>query len=96
MKYLDRATDEAGYPAMGFEVFYQQGISCFVGDCQSHWCVRLSRAFVPINKHRAMLSPCGKCVRSYTGCQGAVKAGNVNAKHRQGISGQRRLMRLGS
>ncbi|WP_235201060.1 hypothetical protein [Pseudomonas syringae] len=30
MKLLDRATDEAGYPAMGFEVFYQQGISCFV------------------------------------------------------------------
>lgn len=30
MKFLDRATDEAGYPAMGFEVFYQQGISCFV------------------------------------------------------------------
>lgn len=30
MKFLERATDEAGYPAMGFEMFYQQGISCFV------------------------------------------------------------------
>lgn len=30
MNYLDRATDEAGYPVMGFEAFYQQGISCFV------------------------------------------------------------------
>lgn len=30
MNYLDRATDEAGYPAMGFEEFYQQGMSCFL------------------------------------------------------------------
>lgn len=30
MNYLERATDEAGYPAMDFEAFYQQGISCFV------------------------------------------------------------------
>jgi len=30
INYLDRATDEAGYPAMDFEAFYQQGISCFV------------------------------------------------------------------
>jgi len=30
MGYLDRATDEAGYPAMDFETFYQHGVSCFV------------------------------------------------------------------
>lgn len=30
MNYLDRATDEDGYPSISFEVFYQQGISCFV------------------------------------------------------------------
>jgi len=29
MNFLDLATDEDGYPSMGFEEFYQQGISCF-------------------------------------------------------------------
>lgn len=27
--FLDRAEDQAGYPDMDFEEFYQQGISCF-------------------------------------------------------------------
>ncbi|GAB0079373.1 hypothetical protein TOC8171_47790 [Pseudomonas syringae] len=30
MPFLDRAEDPDGYPVWGFEVFYQQGISCFV------------------------------------------------------------------
>lgn len=30
MGFLERAEDAEGYPAWGFEAFYQQGIACFV------------------------------------------------------------------